>query len=101
MAARTRQLTLIGSRGREPQQFRESCRAGLVEGRAQEILYGLQIGSAVVPALGKDTAQELIYFPCDLLMDRSSRFFSGSVQPPRCASTGRSWQIFSLTATRS
>src|SRR5207249_12141675 len=29
------------------------------------------------------------------------RFFSCSVQPPRCCSTGRSRQIFSLRATRS
>src|SRR5207244_10919707 len=52
-------------------------------------------------ALGKDTAEQLVYLPRHLLMDRSSRFFSCSVQPPRCCSTGRSRQILSLRATRS
>jgi hypothetical protein len=49
----------------------------------------------------KDTTEQLVYFPRHLLMDRSSRFFSCSVQPPRCCSTGRSRQISSLRVTRS
>jgi len=51
-------------------------------------------------ALGKDPRQEMVYFSRDLLMDCSSRFFSCSVQPPRCVSTGRSRQIFSLRVMR-
>ena len=39
------------------------------------------------------TRQQLVYFARDLLTDRISRFFSCSVQPPRCCSTGRRRQI--------
>src|SRR5256886_16935176 len=52
-------------------------------------------------ALCKNKAEESVYFSRHFLMDRSSVFFSCSVQPPRCCSTGRSRQIFSLRATRS
>ena len=38
-------------------------------------LHGLQIRTAGVVALGKNTRQQRTYFPRDLRMDRSSRFF--------------------------
>jgi hypothetical protein len=90
MATRTRQATLIRCWGFELQQFAQGSSTGLVESSPQGRLYRFQIGPAVLTALRKDTAEELVYFPRYLLMDRSSRFFSCSVQPPRCCSTGRS-----------
>ena len=72
-----------------------------MESGSQGRLDRFQIGPAVLPALCKDTAEQLVYFPGYFLMDRSSRFFSCSVQPPRSCATGRSRQILSLRATRS
>lgn len=85
----TRQLALRGRRGFELQQCGQGCGTGLVEGRPQSGLYGFQIGPTTFLALRKDTAEELVYFPRNLLMDCSSRFFSCSVQPPRSCATGR------------
>src|SRR5438132_1778565 len=101
VATSARQLTLIRRWGFELQQLVEGGGARLVESRSQGRLYRFQIGPAVLAALGKDTAEQLVYLPRHLLMARSSRFFSCSVQPPRCCSTGRSRQILSLRATRS
>ncbi len=50
--------------------------------------------SGTITVDGKDTTEQSVHFPGHLLMDCSSRFFSCSVQPPRCCSTGRSSQIF-------
>src|SRR3974377_2551316 len=72
-----------------------------MESRPQGGLHGFQIGAPVLPALRKNTAKQLVYFPRHFLMDRNSRFFSCSVQLPRRCSTGRSRQILSLRATRS
>ena len=58
-----------------------------------------QIGSGLLPALRKHPAEQLVYFPRHLLMDRSSRFFPCSVHPPRSCVTGRSRQILSLRVT--
>jgi hypothetical protein len=44
-------------------------------------LNGLKIHTAGVAPFGKDTPEQRSYFPRDLLMDRSSRFFSSAVQP--------------------
>src|SRR5437660_4718869 len=101
VATSARQRTLIRRWGFELQQLVQGGGARLVESRSQGRLYRFQIGPAVLAALGKDTAEQLVYLPRHLLMDRSSRFFSCSVQPPRCCSTGRSRQILSLRATRS
>ena len=101
MAARTRQLALIRSRGLVLQQFAQGGGSGLVKSCSQGSFHGFQIGSSVVVPLREDTAQQLVHFPRNLLMDCSSRFFSWSVQPPRCRSTGRSSQIFWLMLTSS
>src|SRR5207302_1477393 len=101
VATSARQLTLIRRWGFELQQLVQGGGARLVESRSQGRLYRFQIGPAVLAALGKDTAEQLVYLPRHLLMDRSSRFFSCSVQPPRWCSAGRSRQILSLRATRS
>src|SRR2546430_1746646 len=73
----------------------------LVQSGSQGRFHGFQIGPTVLMALCKNKAEESVYFSRHFLMDRSSVFFSCSVQPPRCCSTGRSRQIFSLRATRS
>src|SRR5258708_3128661 len=96
MSTRTGQLTLIRSRDLELQQLAQGGCSGLVEGCPQRVLDGFQVGSAVVVPLGEDAAQQLVYFPRNLLMDCNSRFFSCSVHPPLCCSTGRRSQIFSL-----
>jgi hypothetical protein len=101
MATRTRQLALLGRRGLELQQFGQGGGPRLVQSGSQGRLHGFQIGPTVLMALCKNKAEESIYFSRHFLMDRSSVFFSCSVQPPRCCSTGRSRQIFSLRATRS
>lgn len=49
----------------------------------------------------EQNVQQAVYFADDLLIDRSSRFFSSSVQVLLGASTGRCWQIFSLIAISS
>gem|GEM_PF-3185075 len=61
----------------------------------------LRTAPAALAARRKDTAQELVYFPHLLLMDRSSRFFSSAVHIPASSSTGRRRQIFSFTAISS
>jgi hypothetical protein len=42
----------------------------------QGALNGFQICVSADPSLGEDAAQQLVYFPSDFLMDRSSSFFS-------------------------
>jgi hypothetical protein len=101
VTAGARQLALLRSRGLVLQQLIQAGCAGLMQGRPKRVLHGFQIYLAALAALGKDTAQQLVYFPCNLPMDCSSRFFSRSVHPPRCCSTGRSAQIFSLMPTKS
>ena len=53
-----------------------------MQSRSHSGLDRLQIGPAVLTALRKDAGEQLVYFPRHFLMDRSSRFFSCSVQPP-------------------
>jgi hypothetical protein len=72
-----------------------------MQGGTQGHLHRLQIGSARLVAFGKDKVQQAAYFPRDLLMDRSSRFFSPALQCAGASSTGRNRQTFSLMATRS
>jgi hypothetical protein len=76
MTTGTRQLTLIRHRRFELQQFSQGAGSGLMEGEPQGDLDGLQIGTAAVSALAEYADQQLVYFPRDLLMDCSSRFFS-------------------------
>jgi hypothetical protein len=54
----------------------------------------------LAPAV-EEHVQPLIYFAGDLLMDRSSRFFSSAVHVLLSDSSGRCLQIFSLTAINS
>ena len=96
-----RQLALLQRRGFEFEQLAQAGCAGLMQGRPKSVLHGFKIHLAALAALGKDAAQQLVYFPGNFLMDCSSRFFSCSVQPLRCGSTGRSEQIRSLMPTKS
>jgi hypothetical protein len=59
-------------------------------------LDGLQIQWAAVTPATKDHLQQLAHFLGDFVLDRLRRFFSCGVS---VWSTGRSWQIFSLTAS--
>ena len=96
MAASTRQGPLVGSRRRELQQFAQRGCSGLVHGRAHRHLDGFQIQMPRLAAAAEDDAQELVYFARDFLLDRFGRFFSWA--DGEFSSTGRSWQICSLTS---
>ena len=76
VATGTWQLLLIRSRGFILQQFAQSAGSRLMKGCPQRDLDCLQIRPSVLTALRKDTAQQLVYFPRHLLMNRSNRFFS-------------------------
>ena len=69
MPARAGQLTLIRYRSRKLQQCTQGAGSDLMEGDSQRTLDRLQIGAAVVSALGEDAAQQLVYFPRNFLMD--------------------------------
>jgi hypothetical protein len=67
-----------------------------MHGRANRHLDGFQIEMLCFAAGAEDDAQQLVYFAGDFLLDRFGRFFSwadGGV-----SSTGRNWQICSLTS---
>jgi len=101
VTARTRQMAQLWGGRSVFQQFTQGGCSGLMQGGPQGGFHGLQIRSTAFVTLGEDATQQLVYFARDLLMDCSSRFFYSSVQPPRCCSTGRSAQIFSLIRTKS
>jgi hypothetical protein len=67
---------LIRCRGTELQQFVQGFGSSLMQRGPQAALDGFQVCSSAVASLGEKAAQELIYFPRNLLMDCSSRFFS-------------------------
>jgi len=70
-----------------------------MHGSTHRHLDGFSIQAAGLAPLSENHTQELVYFLGDLLMNRSSRFFSWLVHPWGSSSTGRSRQILSLTAT--
>jgi hypothetical protein len=65
------------------QQLTEGGGSGAVQGRTDSHLDGFQIDATGAP-LGKDSAQQVLYFARDLLMDCSTRFF-----PVRSTRTNR------------
>ena len=95
VAAGTGNGALVGGRLGKLQQLSESRRAGLMHSGAESHLDCFQIQDAALLPLGEDTAQQRGYFARDLLVDRFGRFFSCGVS---VSSTGRAWQIFSLTS---
>jgi hypothetical protein len=94
MSTRTGQQTLIRSRDLELQQFAQGGGASLVESCSQCIFHGFQIGSAVVVPFGEYAAQQLVYFPRNLLMDCSSRFFPVRSIRPAAARQGEDRRSF-------
>jgi len=97
LSARTRYAPLVCRRGLPLQELAERRGPGLVQSGAHRHLDGLPIQALGLAPFAKDACQKAIHFARHLLMDRSSRFFSCAVQTPLSASTGRSWQILSLT----
>jgi len=83
----------------ETQQFCQGTGSRLVHRGADQHLDGFQIDLARLANAGEDTAQQLVYFARDFLLDDLCRFFSCSFKGS--SSTGRSRQIFSLTSTSS
>jgi hypothetical protein len=68
-----------------------------MHGRANRHLDGFEIEMARFAPGAEDDAQQLFYFADDFLADRFDRFFSSA--DDGISSTGRSWQICSLTST--
>ena len=77
------------------QQFTQRYSPHLMHGRPQGDFYGFQIQLAVFVSVLPDHLQQMAYFARDFLLDGFGRFFSCGVQ---ACSTGRNWQILSLTA---
>jgi len=95
VAARTRNLTLIGGWFGELQQLGERRRSGLLHGSAESHLDRFQIGAPTTLAFGEDASEQRSQFPRDLALDRLGCFFSSGVS---VSSTGRNAQSFSLTS---
>ncbi|HTX37074.1 MAG TPA: hypothetical protein VME43_18725 [Bryobacteraceae bacterium] len=87
---------MVYSRGCESQQFGQSGRPGMMHGRANHHLDGFEIEVAGLAPGAEDHAQQLIYFARDFPPDRFEGFFSWA--DDGISSTGRSWQICSLTS---
>jgi len=98
VAARTNHRALVGSRGREWQEFGQGCGSGLMHGRANGHFDGFQIETPRFAATGEDRAQELLYFARHFLVDRCGRFFSSGES---VSWTGRVRQILSFTSNNS
>ena len=97
MTARTRNSSLVGSRGCKLQQFGERCGPSPMHRRAHSHFDRFQIQTLALAAIVKDGTEQLVYFARDFLLNRFRRFFSCSLDG--CSSTGRSQQIFSLIST--
>jgi len=99
MATGTGQIKQLWSRGGELQQLGQCGGPGLMHGGAHQHLDGFQIDMARLAPFREDTGNQCVDFARNFLMDLSRVFFSASVQPSGSAAAGRSWQIFSFTAT--
>jgi hypothetical protein len=98
VTARTRESPLIGSRGRELQQFGQRRSPRLMHRRAHSHFDGFQIQTPRLASTVKDNAQQLLYFSRDFLVDRFGRFFSWALGG--ASSIGRRRQMFSLISTK-
>ena len=83
------------------QQSRQHGRTSPMKARAGRHLDRLQVESMALPLGRKDYLEKRLDFPCDFLMNSSSRFFSASLQPVGSGSAGRRRQIRSLRAVSS
>ncbi len=95
MAAHTGNRPVIRIRRLVSQQLRQRGSPGLMHSGSQSGLDCFQIESAVAAALLENNAQKTVYFAGDFLLDRFRRFFSWADDSG--SSTGRNWQICSLT----
>ena len=98
LATGARDGTLFGRGLGELQPLTQRRGSRPMKGSAEGHFDRLQIGSASVFPLGKDTAQQCGYFARDLGLDRLGRFFSSGVS---VSSTGRRAQICSLISMSS
>ena len=96
MAARARNVALVGSRDGELQQLAQRGCPGPVHGRAHERLQGFQFPTPRLAVGAENHAQQLVYFARDFLLDGFGRFFSWAVG--EASSSGRNSQIRSLTS---
>ena len=97
-AAATRKRALLGGGGGETQEFAQGGGAGPMQGRAQGHLHRLQVEPSGLALIAEDHLQKALYFLRDFMMDRIRRFFSAAESVPS-SSTGRCWQMASLTST--
>ena len=87
-----------GGASRLGQQGLQGGGPGSVQPSASGHFDGLQVQAGVLLLCRKHYLEKRLDFPCDFLMNSSSRFFSASVQPAGSGSAGRQRQICSLTA---
>ena len=80
------------------QQFGQGCGAGVLHRRPNRHFDSFQVQSSRFVAAREEDAQQLFYFPRDLLADGLRRFFSSSES---VSETGRDRQIFSFTSSNS
>ncbi len=89
---------LLWTRRITGQELTQGRSAGLMHGRPDGCLQGFQIQLVTLAAVLQDHLQEAAHFTRDFLLDCCCRFFSCR---DRELSTGRTRQIFSLTASNS
>jgi hypothetical protein len=77
---------------------RQSGAPGSLPAGASGHFDGFQVQAGVLPPCRKHYLEKRLDFPCDFLMNSSSRLFSASVQPAGSGSAGRERQICSLMA---
>ena len=81
---------------RRGQQLAEHGGPGTMHRGPRSRLDGFEVEGAAAAPAAEDHLEQLIYFLGDFLLDRFGRFFSWAVS---VSSTGRAWQIFSLTSS--
>ncbi len=79
-------------RGLLSEKLAQTSGTGLLQGGAQGHLHRFQVHCARLVTCGENHSQQRIYFPRDLLMDRSSRFFSCAVQSPCPCGSGKRYK---------
>jgi len=94
----TRARHLSGGTASVGQKTSQDGGSRSVQASASRHLDCFQVPSAALPPRPQHYLEKRLDFPCDFLMNVSSRFFSASVQPVWSGSTGRKRQICSFTA---
>ena len=78
------------------EQLGQRASPRLMHSGSQRAFDRFQVESAVIVALLKNQTQKPVYFAGDFLLDGFGRFSSWA--EGRVSSTGRNWQICSLTS---